>query len=44
MIDNSFNDAVVVIALIVGYQVDNILIDISSSINIIFKSVFDKMN
>lgn len=41
--NNPSNDAIIVNELIANYQVGNILIDMGSSINTIFKSVFDKL-
>lgn len=42
LMSNPYNDAVVITALIVNYQVRSFLIDTGSSVNIIFKLVFCK--
>lgn len=41
--NNPYNDAVVITTLIADYQIDNILVETGSLVNLIFKNVFEKM-
>lgn len=40
---NRYNDVVVITVLTINYQVESILIDPKSSLNIIFKFILDKL-
>lgn len=41
---NPYNDAIVIMMLVINYQIRSILIDIWSLVNIIIMFVFDEMN